>query len=67
MKAIPERGKSIHSRNNKYKTASIELVMDSMRRTDWKIRLEANIEGLILWDKQSGALFSRQGKPLVRF
>lgn len=47
MKGIPEKGKSIHSRNSKYKIASIKLVMDSSRRINWKIRLEAKTEGLI--------------------
>ena len=63
----PGRGKSTQSRNSKYKTASTELVMDSRRRKDWKIRLEAKIKGLILQDKQDVAFFSRQRNSAGRF
>lgn len=63
----PGRGKSTQSRNSKYKTASTELVTDSRRRKDWKIRLEAKIKGLILQDKQDVAFFSRQRKSAGRF
>lgn len=41
--------------------------MDSSRRIDWKIRLEANINGLIWQDKQPGALFSRQREAIGGF
>lgn len=62
----PGRGKSTQSRNSKYKTASTELVTDSRRRKDWKIRLEAKIKGLILQDKMW--LFSvGKGKALEGF
>lgn len=40
VKSIAGRGKSTQSRNSKYKIASKELVMDSRRKKDWKIRLE---------------------------
>lgn len=61
------REKSIHSRNSKYKIASTELVMDSMKRPDWKIRLEAKKTDL--YDKISnlGLFLIGKGKPLKHF
>lgn len=61
MKSIPGRGKSIHSRNGKYRIASIELVIDSRRRLGWKIRLVAKTEGLI-YDRVSKLGFFSVGK-----
>lgn len=67
MKGTQEEGKAHSQGNSKYKTASTELVTDSRRRKDWKIRLEAKIKGLILQDKQDVAFFSRQRKSAGRF